>query len=58
MKKISHFDVNDRKVVAFAGPSLSDSSVAKVVVKAIAAKENMLTAKFHSKVVIIALSPQ
>ena len=58
MKKISLFDVNDRKVVALAGPSLSGSSVTKIVVKAIDAKENMFAIEIDSEAVIIALSPE
>lgn len=57
LKRITHFDVNDRKVVALAGPLISDSSVTKVLVKAIAAKENMLSVEFNSEATIIALSP-
>lgn len=48
MKKISHFDINDRKVVALAGPTLHDSSVTKVVVKEIASKENMIAVEVDS----------
>ena len=48
MSKISHFDVNDRKVVALAGPSLHDSSITKVVVKGIASKVIMFEAEVNS----------
>lgn len=57
MSKISHFDVNDRKVVAIAGPALHDSSVTRVVVKEIASIVNMFEAEVDSEASIVALSP-
>lgn len=57
MSKISHFDVNDRKVVALIGPALRDSSVTRVVVKEIASKVNMFETEVDSEVSIVTLSP-
>lgn len=57
MERISHFDVNDRKVVALAGPTLDGSSATNVVVKEIASKDIMFAVEINSDASMIALSP-